>query len=151
MADDVLDKIKKLPPEERVRKLRDIEAKMKKEIAEADKLMKQSISEIETKERLRTLEMPEAEQVDISKLFTPEETGELEKKEETVEESVESFYRAKTAGAEEPVEWYSEQTRETLQMKIEDRIKYVSEADKIDEELTASKSVDKKIKKYTLG
>jgi len=58
MPDDELEKIKKLPPEERIRKLKELEEKRKKELTEAEKLIKASIeeaSEDEAREKITEL------------------------------------------------------------------------------------------------
>ena len=68
-----LKNIKKLSPEERIKKLRDIEEKNKKEINEAEKLIKDSIKEINIKEEIRDLPIPQIKAVDIESLFAPEE------------------------------------------------------------------------------
>ena len=68
-----LNGIKKLSPEERIKKLRDVEEKNKKEINEAEKLIKDSIKEIDIKEEIRDLPIPQIKAVDIESLFAPEE------------------------------------------------------------------------------
>ena len=68
-----LNEIKKLSPEERIKKLRDVEEKNKKEIEEAEKLIKDSIREINVKEEIKDLPIPQIKAVDIESLFSPEE------------------------------------------------------------------------------
>jgi len=68
-----LKEIKKLSPEERIKKLRSIEEKNKKEIDEAEKIINESIREINIKEELRGLPIPQIKAVDIESLFAPEE------------------------------------------------------------------------------
>lgn len=68
-----LNEIKKLSPEERIKKLRDVEEKNKKEIEEAEKLIKDSIREINVKEEIKDLPIPQIKAVDIESLFAPEE------------------------------------------------------------------------------
>ncbi len=65
MADEIKD-LKKLSPEERIRKLKEIEEKSKKEIVEAQKLIKQSAEEIEEKKKFE-------EKVPIPQLIAEEE------------------------------------------------------------------------------
>ncbi len=68
-----LKEIKKLSPEERIKKLKKIEEENKKEINEAEKLIKDSIKEINIKEEIRDLPIPQVKAVDIESLFSPEE------------------------------------------------------------------------------
>lgn len=68
-----LKEIKKLSPEERIKRLKKIEEKNKKEIDEAEKIIKDSVREINIKEELRDLPIPQIKAVDIESLFAPEE------------------------------------------------------------------------------
>ncbi|MBI2548965.1 hypothetical protein HYW21_06455 [Candidatus Woesearchaeota archaeon] len=74
-----LDELKKLSPQERVNALKKFEEERKKELVEAEKLMKESLTEIRMAEVGRTVEVPQVEPVDISKLFESTTEG-LEKK-----------------------------------------------------------------------
>lgn len=72
MAD--IDEIKKLSPEERVKRLKKLEEEKRKEIEEAEKLMKQSVGEMEREEEIRQqIPVPQMKAVDIDQLFTQEE------------------------------------------------------------------------------
>lgn len=68
-----LKEIKKLSPEERIKKLGEVKEKNKKEIDEAEKLIKDSVREINIKEEIRDLPIPQIKAVDIESLFAPEE------------------------------------------------------------------------------
>jgi len=69
-----IEDIKKLSPEERIRKLKEVTEKDKKEIESAQKLIKQSEAEIEEERRMREqIPIPQMKAVDISQLFTQEE------------------------------------------------------------------------------
>ncbi|MBU1204480.1 MAG: hypothetical protein KKE93_01065 [Nanoarchaeota archaeon] len=68
-----LNEIKKLSPEERIKKLKGIKEKNKKEINEAEKLIKDSIREINIQEEIKDLPIPQIKAVDIESLFSPEE------------------------------------------------------------------------------
>jgi len=68
-----LNEIKKLSPEERIKKLKGIKEKNKKEINEAEKLIKDSIREINIQEEIKDLPIPQVKAVDIESLFSPEE------------------------------------------------------------------------------
>ncbi len=68
-----LKEIKKLSPEERIKRLKKIEEENKKEINEAEKLIKDSIREINIQEEIREVPIPQIKAVDIESLFSPEE------------------------------------------------------------------------------
>ena len=68
-----LKEIKKLSPEERIKRLKKIEEENKKEINEAEKIIKDSIREIDVKEKIKDLPIPQIKAVDIESLFAPEE------------------------------------------------------------------------------
>ena len=68
-----LKEIKKLSPEERIKRLKKIEEENKKEINEAEKLIKDSIREINIQEEIKDLPIPQVKAVDIESLFSPEE------------------------------------------------------------------------------
>ena len=64
------DELKKLSPEERVKKLKEIEERNKKEIDEARKLMTESIRQIEVEEEMRRdIPIPQLTSIDIDTLF----------------------------------------------------------------------------------
>ena len=66
-----IDEIKNLPPEERLLKIKEIQEKHKKEIEEAQKLMRMSEDEIEHKKReLEHIPIPQVRAVDIDQLFS---------------------------------------------------------------------------------
>ncbi len=81
MADDAVEKLKKLPPEERIKRLKKLENERKEQEDEAKKLLEESLDEIERDRALENVELPDQELVDVSKLFKSEESLE-----ETVEE-----------------------------------------------------------------
>ena len=68
-----LNGIKKLSPEERIKRLKKIEEENKKEINEAEKIIKDSIREIDVKEKIKDLPIPQIKAVNIESLFSPEE------------------------------------------------------------------------------
>lgn len=66
--------LKKLSPEERIRKLKEIAEKDKKEIEDAQELIKQSEDEIEEERKIKEqIPIPQVKAFDISELFTQEE------------------------------------------------------------------------------
>jgi len=69
-----IDEIKKLSPEARIKRLRKLEEEKRKEIEEAEKLMKESVGELEREERIKKeLPIPQMKAVDVGELFTQEE------------------------------------------------------------------------------
>jgi len=74
MKDKKLEELKKLPPEERIEKLRELAEKNRKEIEEAQKLIKESKQELEKKEKEKIdIPIPQIKAFDIESLFTEEE------------------------------------------------------------------------------
>ena len=71
------EELEKLSPEERIKKLREIEEKNRKELKEIEELIKKTREEL-TQRVTETVEVPESEPVDISHIFGEEERGELE-------------------------------------------------------------------------
>jgi len=67
-----LNEIKKLSPEKRIEKLKKIEEENKKEINEAEKIINDSMQEIDIKKK-KDLPIPQIKAVDIESLFSPEE------------------------------------------------------------------------------
>jgi hypothetical protein len=83
---DELEKIKKLPPKERVKKLKELEEKRKKEdelrqkdADEAKKLLEASLEAAKTEELIEEAEVPDGN-VDLEQLFEQENQDELEQK-----------------------------------------------------------------------
>jgi hypothetical protein len=72
MAD--IDEIKKLSPEERLKRLKKLEEERRKEIEEAEKLRIESVGQLEREEEIRQkIPVPQMKAVDIDQLFTKEE------------------------------------------------------------------------------
>lgn len=66
--------LRRLSPEDRIRKLKEIAEKDKKEIKDAQKLIKQSEDEIEEERKIKEqIPIPQVKAFDISELFTQEE------------------------------------------------------------------------------
>ena len=73
--------IKKLSPEERIKKLKELEEQRKKEIEEAHKLLKTSEDEVEEKRKLKeNIPIPQLTSVDVGSLFSKEEKDLFETK-----------------------------------------------------------------------
>jgi hypothetical protein len=75
------DDIAKLSPQERIKKLKELEEKSKKEIEKAQKLIRESEQEIAIEEKVRQVRIPQDQEIDVTKLFRREEPN----LEETVE------------------------------------------------------------------
>lgn len=72
MAD--IDNIKKLSPEERIKRLKKLEEEKRKEIEEAQNLIEQSTIELEREQKIKQeIPIPQVKAVDIGGLFTKEE------------------------------------------------------------------------------
>ncbi len=73
MVEDILDEIKKLSPEDRIKKLKELQEKDKKEIEKAQALIKESEEEAVREQEVQNIPIPQIKSVDINSLFTPEE------------------------------------------------------------------------------
>ena len=65
--------IEKLSPEERIKKLREIAEQDKEEIEKAQELIKESEDELAVEEKIKHVQMPENQEVDVPGLFRGEE------------------------------------------------------------------------------
>jgi len=72
MANSV-DDLRKLSPEERIRRLRELEAERRKEIESAEGLIKETVRELEEAEEKKSIPIPEARATDLDVLQTVEE------------------------------------------------------------------------------
>jgi hypothetical protein len=68
-----LDEMKKLSPEERIKKLKELEGERKKEIEEAEELIKETVRELSDAVEERRTPIPQAKATDESTLSTAEE------------------------------------------------------------------------------
>ena len=156
--------LNKLPLRERIRRLKQLEEDRKKEIDEIDDLIKDSQKELRSDEVAEEVS-PEAEEVDISKLFKADEE-ELEK---TVREGApaadEEEGEARYLSLQQAVEDY-EELRELSYASLDgnlnegqigtidkigerlDTTKYVSQSKEVANLLVASRAALYKIKKY---
>jgi len=78
MAEKELDEARKLTPEDRIRRLREIAKRDEEEIKKAENLIKESEAELEEESTKKKFPIPEHEEVDIGRLFRKEQ--ELEQK-----------------------------------------------------------------------
>lgn len=83
MADEnVLDGLKKLPPKERIKKLKELQEKNKKEIDEASKMLRDSEDESILEDALEKVPIPEIKSLTIEDIFGKEEKKEPKTKKE---------------------------------------------------------------------
>ena len=74
MAEESLEEIKKLSPEERISRLREFQEKRKKEEAEARDIIADSVAQIRQEEKIKeSISVPEAKKIDVAGLFKAEE------------------------------------------------------------------------------
>ena len=106
--------LRNLSPEERIKKLKEMEEKDKEEIKKAHELIKESEEEIDIHERTKRMQLPKQEEVEITRLFRPEE--------ESLEETVE---REKPEISEEEIRRQTDYFRGIPTQKIEQRAEYL--------------------------
>ena len=68
-----LDELRNLSPQERIKKLKELQKKDREEIEKAQKLILESEEDIEREEEIKKMPIPQLQAVDIGSLFTPEE------------------------------------------------------------------------------
>lgn len=80
------DELRRLAPAERIRKLRELEEERKKEIEEAEKLIRESVEDLRREKATEDVEIPEAEEVNIEDLFGGEKLEDTVAKEAPADE-----------------------------------------------------------------
>jgi hypothetical protein len=106
--DKELEKIKNLPPEQRIKALQDMEKKNKEEIENIQKSIEESIVQVKKNEKIEEElkeVIPKQKEVDISELFSEEDESDIEKQakkapkgeEKNLEEGV-SYWSKKSIG-----------------------------------------------------
>ena len=108
--------LEKLSPEDRIRKLREIEEEDRKEIEAAQSLIKESEDQIVIEERVKRVKPPETGEVDIDDLFKPEE--------ESLEDTVEA---EKPRISEEDLRQQQQYIHELPTQQIEQRAGYIQQ------------------------
>lgn len=81
--------LEKLTPAERIKRLKKIEEENKKEIEEAEKLIKQTQADIERESITESVKVPETKPIDIGSLFKEEPSLETTVREEAPKEEAE--------------------------------------------------------------
>lgn len=150
------EELAKLKPAERIKRLKKIEEESRKQIEEAEKLIKRSESELETEEAGRKVAVPETKPVEISELFEAP-PSELEKAageakaEEPTQEQLQ--YMVQQAYDEVAELAYQEPTEDVLE-KVDaigerlEKIKYHTTTEDMVNKVVATRSLIHKIKKY---
>ncbi len=154
------EELAKLPPEERLKRLRELEEETKKEIKEAERLIKETEEEIKREKISESVAIPETRPINIGDIFKEEEGLESAVREEGVTEQpsegeqttlyqlIQDYNEAKEILYsqelidEKKLEWLDE-----LGERIE-KARYVSTSDKIANIVVATRSLIYKIRKY---
>ena len=120
--------IENLPPEDRIKKLKDLEKKSKDEIKKAQELIKKSEEELDEKEKQkRQIPVPLLKSVDIEHLFGEEEKGLFETKRYVSKKKKVEKPLEETVAEEEP-----KLTQEQIeQLQVQYQIKRDTEMDQI--------------------
>jgi hypothetical protein len=108
------DEFEKLSPQERIKKLKELEEKSKKEIEKAQKLIRESEEEIAIEEKVKQVRIPEDQEVDVKKLFRREEPS----LEETVEKEAPKI-------SEEDLRQQQQYLKKLTTDRIEERANYL--------------------------
>ncbi len=139
-----LDEVKKLPPEERIKRLKELTEKHKKEIEDAQKLAKQSEEESnEIKKELDQIPIPQLKAVDIDDLFSPEAQQMFATKRFTETKSRRQKEEEETEKTEKALEERIQEEKITKQELREQR-QYI-------EHLTLDQTKDKAMELYQLA
>lgn len=110
-ADGEMEKLKKLDPEARIKKLKEMQERRKKDEETAQKMMKESEEELALEAKLSQVEIPDAEDVDIGKLF--------KKEEESLEESVADVRLPTRDDFESPADYFHALPTERIERQAE--------------------------------
>ena len=103
--EDMIEKVKGLPPEERVKALKELKNRREKEAKEVEKLINETITEIEDKSKEKVIEELSRLQEEIPEKKKQEETLEetAEKESVNVEENINVEYKIKSSGLPEEI------------------------------------------------
>jgi len=114
MVDDIDKEMQKLSPQTRIKKLKELEAKNKKEIEKAQRLIKESEAEIVIEEKLKDIEIPLKQGLDALPF----------KKEESLEETV---AKEKPKISEEELKEQRQYIHSLPTQRIEQRAEYLQQ------------------------
>jgi|GEM_PF-3686087 len=115
MVDDIDKEMQKLSPQTRIKKLKGLEEKNKKEIEKAHRLIKESEAEIAIEEKLKDIEIPQKQGLDVLNPI---------KKEESLEETV---AKEKPRISEEELKEQRQYIHSLPTQRIEQRAEYLQQ------------------------
>ena len=148
MDEEEKEKLGKLLPKERIKRLKEIQEQRKKDIAEAEKLIEASEEQEAGEELADRIEVPEPRIVDISSLFGPEDEKESTK-EEVTEENVEYFVQEAYDAAVDAMQSGQELNAEAVKdlgSKLQS-VKYMHPSDEIAKRAVAALGIFYEIRK----
>ena len=145
--------LKRLPPDERIRKLRELEEESKKDLVDADKLIKESFEELRRDRVVEDTDVPESGPVDITHLFSEEEAQQVIEKaapevENQVKYLVEKDYETLKELSSEPMDAYNMHKVEEISERL-DTVDPHLLTKNVAHQLVASKGILYNIKKYS--
>jgi len=149
------EELAKLKPEERIKKLKELEEASKKEIEEAKKLIEKSEQELAKDDIVRRVSVPQSRKIDISDLFEqPKSKLEKEAQEAKVEPTPEQVkYMVEQVYEEAAGLAYEENSKDkmaridALGLKVE-KIKYHGLTEEVVNKVVATRSLIYRIRKY---
>lgn len=153
------EELEKLTPTGRIKRLKELEEENKKEIEDAEDLIKKTESEIDRERIIESVKVPETKPIDIGSLF--------KEKEESLETTIREESHSAETGAEGPLYQLAQDYQEAKEMLYSDekldenqlewidslgerveKIKYQTTSDEIANLAVATRSVVYKIRKY---
>ncbi|MBI2138752.1 hypothetical protein HYU13_04135 [Candidatus Woesearchaeota archaeon] len=153
MAETSVEEMRKLVPGERIKKLKELQEKNKKEIEEADKLIGETEQQISRDRFLEQVAVPEQHEVDITRLFRGE--GEVPFKleavaqEDVTSENVRYFVEAAYEGLKEAMSM-GEEINPLVVDELGERLqkaKYISTTEEVANLAVASIGIIYKLRK----
>ena len=132
MTEQELEDLKKLSPKERIKKIKEIQEKNKKEIDDAQKLLSKAEEEADVEEELKDIPVPQLKAENIDALFSPEEKD---------------LFKAKRFETEKPekppqeeLEQIAEQAPELTKEQEQQHVKYIQDLAKTPAEKLAEEA-----------
>ncbi len=127
MAEKDIKELRKLSPEERIKKLKELQEKGKKEIAEAQKMISESEEQIAKEQELKDIPIPQLKSVSIDELFTAEEKA-LFKAKRFVEERIPAEEKIEKPPEAKPLEAVAEEAPRLTEAEEQAHIHYQVQA-----------------------
>lgn len=151
------EELKKLTPDERIKKLKKIEEENRKEIEKAGELIQKTEAEITRENIAESIKIPETKTIDIEDLFRKEQNLETTVKEEAPSEEKEEGPLYQLAQDYQEVKGMLYNSEDLNENQLEwidqlgervEKIKYQSTSDQLANLVVATKSIVHKLKKY---